>query len=80
MAEQTDRLIRCFASVFPNLTREQILIASVDSVSEWSSLATVTLVALLEEEFGAQVDLLELPELSSFDAVQNYLRKHDLVA
>jgi acyl carrier protein len=79
MVEQNDRLVRCFAAVFPNVRAEQIPDASVDNVHEWDSLASVTLVALLEEEFGAQIDLLDLPELTSFKAVQNYLNTHKLL-
>jgi acyl carrier protein len=73
MAEQTVLLIRCFAAVFPNVPAERIPEASVDNVPEWDSLASVTLVALLEQEFGVQINLLDLPELTSFSAIQNYL-------
>ena len=79
MVEQNDRLVRCFAAVFPNVRAEQIPDVSVDNVHEWDSLASVTLVALLEEEFGAQIDLFDLPELTSFKAVQNYLSTHKLL-
>jgi acyl carrier protein len=71
-----NRLVRCFSSVFPELSEEQIRSASVDSVPTWHSLAAVTLVALLQEEFGLQVSLAELPNLVSFSAVQNYVRQH----
>ena len=68
------RLVRCFSSVFPQLDEAQIRNASVDSVPEWHSLASVTLVALLQEEFGVQVGLTDLPNLVSFSAVQNYVQ------
>ena len=45
MVKQTDRLVRCFAAVFPNVPAELIPLASVDNVPEWDSLASVTLVA-----------------------------------
>jgi acyl carrier protein len=70
-----NRLVRCFSSVFPDLSEEQIRAAGVDSVPAWNSLAAVTLVALLQEEFGLQVSLAELPSLVSFSAVQNYVRQ-----
>jgi acyl carrier protein len=75
MDEMQARLIRCFSSVFPHLTAEQIPTASVESVPAWDSLAAVTLVAVLQEEFGLQISLMDLPELVSFVAVQNYVRK-----
>ena len=68
------RLVRCFSSVFPELNEEQIRNASVESVTAWNSLAAVTLVAVLQEEFGLQVNLGDLPSLVSFAAVQNYVR------
>jgi len=74
MAELDDRLVRCFASVFPALPPDQIRTASVESLPEWDSLATVTLIAVLEQEFDIQIDLLGSPELTSFEAVQNYVR------
>ena len=75
-----NRLVRCFSSVFPELNEEQIRAASVDSVPTWHSLAAVTLVALLQEEFGLQVSLAELPKLVSFSAVQNYVRQHHVAS
>ena len=74
MDEMETRLVRCFSSVFPDLTTEQIRRADMDSVPAWDSLAAVTLVAILQEEFGLRVNLMDLPELVSFVAVQNYVQ------
>ncbi|MGA2844795.1 MAG: acyl carrier protein [Candidatus Acidiferrales bacterium] len=76
MDEVESRLIRCFSSVFSDLTAEQIRAVSVESVPAWDSLAAVTLVAVLQEEFGLQINLIDLPELVSFAGVLNYVRKH----
>jgi len=73
MVEVQDRLTRCFASVFPDLPADQIRSASVETVPKWDSLAAVTLVAVLQEEFTVEIDLGDLPELTSFDAVLQYL-------
>lgn len=70
-----DRLLRCFSAVFPSLSPEDIPIADVDRVAEWDSLATVKLVGVLEEEYGIQIDLPDLQEFVSFEAVQRYLGK-----
>jgi acyl carrier protein len=75
-----NRLLRCFSSVFPDLNEEQIRAASIDSVPAWHSLASVTLVALLQEEFGMQVGLAELPNLISFSAVKNYVCQHHVAS
>jgi acyl carrier protein len=79
MSENAERLIRCFTAVFPNVPTEQITKASIDNVPEWDSLASVTLMALLEQEFEVKVDFLDLPELTSFETVQNYLLMHNLI-
>ena len=70
------RLVRCFSSVFPDLNEEQIRNASIESVPEWHSLASVTLISVVQEEFGVQVSLTDLPSLASFSAVQNYVQHH----
>lgn len=70
------RLMRCFSSVFPDLDEAQIRNASIDSVPEWHSLASVTLISVVQEEFGVQVSLTDLPSLVSFAAVQNYVQHH----
>jgi acyl carrier protein len=71
--ELDERLIRCFASVFPKLSPDDIRTATIQSVTAWDSLATVTLAAVAEQEFGVEIDLLDLPELDSFEAFQAYL-------
>jgi acyl carrier protein len=75
MSEMDTRLTRCFASVFPALSPDEIPKASVESVPAWDSLAAVTLIAVLEQEYDTQIDLMELSELTSYDAVRNYLLK-----
>ena len=74
------RLVRCFSSVFSELTPEQIRAASVESVPAWDSLAAVTLIAVLQQEFAIPINLMDLPELVSFDAVENYVRKNGNVS
>jgi acyl carrier protein len=73
MGETEHRLVRCFSLVFPKLAADEIRAASIETIDEWDSLASVTLVAVLQEEFGVEIDLGDLPELISFDAVLRYL-------
>ena len=75
MPELDDRLTSCFASVFPALDPNQIRLASVDTVPAWDSLAAVTLIAILEQEFDTQIDLMEMSELTSYQAVHDYLQR-----
>jgi acyl carrier protein len=71
--EYDDRLMRCFLSTFPGATHDEIRKAKFEAISGWDSLRGVTLVAVLEEEFGVQIDLPELLELETFDSVKRYL-------
>ena len=73
---EDDRLVRCFSSVFPDLSPEQIRTATAESLSAWDSLAAVTLVAVLQQEYGIQINLMDLPDLDSFKAVRNYVCTH----
>jgi acyl carrier protein len=73
MFETETRLQKCFASVFPGLTLEEIRGTGADSVGIWDSLSTVTLVAVVQEEFGIEIDPGVLAQLNSFDAFRDYL-------
>jgi acyl carrier protein len=80
MAELDDRLLRCFASVFPELTPEELRASSADSTGVWDSLSHVTLAAVIEEEFRLKIQPDALPELDSFKAFQQYLERVDATA
>jgi acyl carrier protein len=73
MSEQEAQLMRCFSSVFPELPSERIRSASADSLEVWDSLASVTLIAVVQQVFGVEIDLLDMPELDSFEAFRTYL-------
>ena len=75
MSDVTGRLVKCFGAVFPSLGREETLAATTESVAEWDSLASLTLVAVIEEEFEMTVDDLDLSELGSFSAFDEYVRE-----
>jgi len=66
-------LIGCFAATFPNRSEEEIRTATRDSFAEWDSLAAITLLTLIQQEFQIDVDLTDLDELGSFAAVLQYV-------
>ena len=78
MSERENRLVRCFASVFPWLTPEEIRNLSAESAESWDSLSAVTLAAVVQEEFGVDIDPEILPNLDSFEAFRTYLRQLNL--
>lgn len=75
MSFDRDRLVRCFEAVFPALQPAQIEAASAETIPEWDSLAAATLVALVEEQFGIQIQEPSLMRLTSFDAYRDLLRE-----
>jgi acyl carrier protein len=68
------RLVRCFENVFPSVPAEEIPISSVQNNSAWDSVAAITLVNVIEDEFGFQMDFDRLAELNSFDRILSYVR------
>ena len=75
MNDTRARLVKCFAAIFPDLSEGQIESASATNMDEWDSVATVTLITLIEEEFGIEVEADDLERLASFDSVLNYLEQ-----
>ncbi|MGB9418265.1 MAG: acyl carrier protein, partial [Acidobacteriaceae bacterium] len=73
-----ERLKRCFTSTFPAAGDSEIETARIDDMPGWDSLRGVTLLAVLDEEFGLQLDLEELLALGSFDAIREYLEQHSV--
>jgi acyl carrier protein len=76
MDERDDHLMRCFASAFPSATRDEIRAAKTfDAIPGWDSLRMVNLLAVLDDEFGVQIDLAEVLDLQPFDAVKRLLQR-----
>jgi acyl carrier protein len=73
MSENENRLIRCFESVFPDLTPDEIRLTSAESIGGWDSLSTVRLAAVIQEEFRVDIGPEVLPDLDSFEAFRTYL-------
>jgi len=69
------RLSKCFRIVFPDLPEQAIAGASQDKLEEWDSVASITLVNVIEEEFNIQMDYDVLADLNTFERVYTYLEK-----
>ena len=80
MDETRQRLTNCFQVVFPDLAQEALATASTATVAAWDSIAAITLMNVIEEEFGFQMDLDDLADLDSFEKVYTYLQKRLQVA
>jgi len=75
MDDARQRLTNCFQVVFPNLPAQNIAEASTKTVAEWDSVAGLTLMTVVEDEFKLQIDLDDLAGLDSFESFYSYLQK-----
>lgn len=80
MSELETRLLRCFASVFPALSREELRTVNAESTGILDSLSMVTLVAVIQEEFNVEIAPEIICQLTSFDAFRDYLRRQGTAA
>jgi acyl carrier protein len=75
MDEMEKRLAACFSVVLPELPLEEISQASAATVESWDSVATVTLLAVLEEEFGISIADENPARFDSFKNILAYLQE-----
>ena len=80
MPDTRARLVKCFSAVFPELSEREIATASPVSIGGWDSLASVTLLSVLEEEFEVQIDPEALEQLVSFDLILDYLQHEQQIS
>ena len=72
--QQSERLIKCFQQVFPAMSAAEIPAATQENTSAWDSVAHITLLSLIGEEFGIDIDFEEFAEATSFSAVLDLVR------
>ncbi len=73
MDDTKARLITCFQTVFPDMPEAEIPTATQESNAAWDSIAAITLVNVIEDEFQIQMDLDQLADLDSFPKILGYL-------
>jgi acyl carrier protein len=75
MNDIKDRVTRCFSNVFPNVRQEEIPRASTASLAAWDSVAQVTLLSSVAEEFGLDFEVEDFEELVSYPLIVDYLER-----
>jgi len=68
------RLVACFQAVFPDLPEEEILAAESERLEIWDSVAALNLLTVIEQEFGVALPTSRLPELTSFERIEAFLK------
>ena len=69
MHDLKQRLARCFSTVFPELSPEEIGKTSACCIVSLDSLSAVTLLAVVQEEFGIDLKVEDMESLESFEGV-----------
>ena len=69
------KLAHCFSLTFPNLPAERISTASAENLAEWDSIAHITLLTVIGEQFGINVDFEEFEGALSFKALAAKLQE-----
>ena len=76
MTDTRRRLTACFTAVFSTLEEPDVARASVGAVQGWDSLATITLITVIEEEFRIQVHPQDIEQFTSFEQALRYVETH----
>lgn len=76
MNDMEGRLSGCFLNVFPDLEPGQVAGASTDTVAAWDSVAQITLLSAVSEEFGIEFEPDAYADLVSYDQLRMYLKNH----
>ena len=70
-----ERVARCFSNVFPGIPAGELARASTSSLATWDSVAQVTLLSSIAEEFGLEFEVEDFEELTSYRQIVDSLEK-----
>ena len=76
MDRMEERLVSCFSEVMPELSAAEIPQASAVNSANWDSVTTVSLISVIEEEFGISIEIDDLSHFDSFQGILGYLRRN----
>lgn len=75
MNDIAQRVAVCFSNIFPDLKTEDIPRASSATLASWDSVAQVTLLSSIAEEFGVELEMADFEELVSYALIVDYLEE-----
>lgn len=71
------QLLECFRAVFPFLTDDEIKRADKADIDEWDSLASLSLITVIEEEFDVRLSEDAIIQLDTFDRALAAAQMHE---
>ena len=57
---------------------EEVENATMETVDKWDSIGQMSLVAMIEDEFGIEMEPDEVMQFTSFEAGKNILKNHNI--
>lgn len=69
------KLARCFSSIFPQMDAKLYASASVENTAEWDSIAQVTLLTLIGEEFEIEINFEDFEDATSFESLASRIKQ-----
>jgi acyl carrier protein len=69
MNDIEEKISRCFANVFPDLPLAELANVSTASLASWDSIAHVTLLSAIAEEFSFDISPEDFEELTSYKLI-----------
>ena len=75
MNDTKGRLVDCFRAVLPDLPSDEIEHATSASVPTWDSVTIVSLITMVEDEFGISIEIDDLSHFDSFQGALCYLQQ-----
>lgn len=75
MTDIESRIAQCFQNVFPDVALEDLPRASQASLTQWDSVAHVTLLLSIAEEFQIELDEEVFPSLTSYLLVLDFVER-----
>jgi acyl carrier protein len=75
MTDIQQRVAQCFLTVFPALTAAEVPRASQATLPKWDSVANVTLLSAIAEEFGIELDDEAFESLTSYALVVDFVER-----
>jgi acyl carrier protein len=71
MDQIKEKLAHCFLLTFPQMDPSHYATASVENTSGWDSIEQVTLLSVIGEEFGIEVNFEDFEDATSFESLAN---------
>jgi len=73
MDDIEQKVALCFSNVFPDVPKVELPGASRDSLVGWDSIAHVTLLSSIAEEFGIDLEPEDFESLDSYSSIVDWV-------